>query len=393
MQDLAIQTWQNVTMFKPFGEAVTIEIVSSEEQTVMEPNQLAKEPDEMTDDSIEDANIQLPGDVSSTCTIHGISVHKSHAVNSLLNCKTKFSTDRLRRVCNQMVDKSASFSDSKDDNSIFLTDTILVPAKLKDKRFVMLLCSITRIEKSGCVESCVDINEISSCKFCASILVVTSHENKLIWSGDYGGTLSIDGKFCFNFPGQSNDQQMEYQMDEIIRIEMLFREILADNTHLIPTVANPYNADVLSLLLINLRSIAISNDSKTKCRICSKQVKLALMRSHIGKHIIDGTVKRHEHLCGFCGIVGCKISIVKTSGYGTSANYGPDSDCKYKIRFSLGAVAKGSKSAPCTNRPVKCAICQNIYWSYNLEQHFENSHPGSDFEKISDAEKYALLNF
>ena len=176
-----------------------------------------------------------------------------------------------------MVDKSASFSDSKDDNSIFLTDTILVPAKLKDKRFVMLLCLINRIEKSGCVESCVDINEISSCKFCASILVVTSHENKLIWSGDYGDTLSIDGKFCFNFPGQSNDQQMEYQMDEIIRIEMLFREILADNTHLIPTVANPYNADVLSLLLINLRSIAISNDSKTKCRICSKQVKLALM--------------------------------------------------------------------------------------------------------------------
>ena len=32
--------------------------------------------------------------------------------------------------------------------------------------------------------------------------------------------------------------------------------------------------------------------------------------------------------------------------------------------------------APCTNRPVACSICNLTVWSYSMEQHFEEKHPG-----------------
>ena len=46
------------------------------------------------------------------------------------------------------------------------------------------------------------------------------------------------------------------------------------------------------------------------------------MRMHIGWHILNG-LESNSHRCGFCGLIGCSLSIINTSGFGVNANTGP----------------------------------------------------------------------
>jgi len=98
-----------------------------------------------------------------------------------------------------------------------------------------------------------------------------------------------------------------------------------------------------------------------KCLICNKSVTLNKMREHIGIHIISNEIVMNPHLCVFCGTVGCTIGLVRTNT--TVIPDRPQSDCKYFVKFSMKAVEKTSKYSPCSNRPVRCEICQHIYWS------------------------------
>ena len=58
---------------------------------------------------------------------------------------------------------------------------------------------------------------------------------------------------------------------------------------------------------------------------------------------------------------------------------GPKSkDCKYFYTFSLDSCAKSNKYSPCTNRPVKCELCNDlVIWSYNMAYHYEVKHPNA----------------
>jgi hypothetical protein len=87
-------------------------------------------------------------------------------------------------------------------------------------------------------------------------------------------------------------------------------------------------------------------------------------------------VFKSQDTCGFCGIVGSKIDLTKTSGFGSRKTLGPNSNCSYFYGFSLKAAVKMTERSPCTNRPVKCDLCEKIYWSYNIQYHFDmNSNP------------------
>ena len=138
-----------------------------------------------------------------------------------------------------------------------------------------------------------------------------------------------------------------------------------------------------------------TESSKLICRMrdCRKRYTLIRMRNHVGKHILNKKVTPNVHQCGFCGEIGCSIAIRVTSGYGVNKTYGPDSDCKYSIRFSLKIRDKIVDSYPCTNRPVKCDHCSQIFWSYNLELHYSKSHPGIFCPSmISDEERRKVIS-
>ena len=105
------------------------------------------------------------------------------------------------------------------------------------------------------------------------------------------------------------------------------------------------------------------------------------MRIHIGKHIISGRLKKNVNLCGYCGIIGCSEEIKQGS---IKTIFKPKSNCRYLYEFNFKSVAKKhlSEKSPCSNRPAKCKTCDNVYWSYNLEQHYLESHQQIDIFQV-----------
>jgi hypothetical protein len=59
------------------------------------------------------------------------------------------------------------------------------------------------------------------------------------------------------------------------------------------------------------------------------------MRLDIAWHIMNKDLKDDSHRCGYCGVVGCTISIIKRSGFGLNKTYGAESDCTYFYNFSI----------------------------------------------------------
>ena len=100
--------------------------------------------------------------------------------------------------------------------------------------------------------------------------------------------------------------------------------------------------------------------NKIKCKLCEKQLLDKKMRKHIGSHILIDSL---EDVCGFCGMSGCSIGIVQGSGRGKTASKIISSDCEYRVKLSLKAAEKSTKSSPCTNRPVTCNLCNVTEWS------------------------------
>ncbi len=76
----------------------------------------------------------------------------------------------------------------------------------------------------------------------------------------------------------------------------------------------------------------------------------------------------------FYGKNNCNTILYISSGIDT---WSTKSNCKYLYEFSLKSAEKSNKNTPCTNRPVKCDICQpplNIIWTCNLKAHYSSLH-------------------
>ena len=52
---------------------------------------------------------------------------------------------------------------------------------------------------------------------------------------------------------------------------------------------------------------------------------------------------------------------------------------------------KVPKSYPCSNRPVKCDFCNEIYWRNNIKAQDSNKHDGINFKSLIT--KKQVMNF
>jgi hypothetical protein len=132
------------------------------------------------------------------------------------------------------------------------------------------------------------------------------------------------------------------------------------------SIDTPYTADVLEQCILVKDSVDLACDSfKVQCKLCPKKYVKKKMRNHIGYHIIHGDCSPNSHRCGYCGEIGCQISLVVTSGCGKRVVYGPKSDCNYFTEISKRLDNRFVKSYPidpfCVNN-VK-AIIGHTTWT------------------------------
>ncbi|KAJ7743351.1 hypothetical protein B0H16DRAFT_1561498 [Mycena metata] len=139
-------------------------------------------------------------------------------------------------------------------------------------------------------------------------------------------------------------------------------------------------------------------DSHRKCRICSKNVAAQDRQNHVGTHILRSMsgVQEDElvspvasnYPCGFCGQSmingGCTIGI--RSGNKAS------STCSEAYEFAIKSALTSSAAHPCTNAPIRCILCQDVQWKYNMEEHLRDRHPKWELTKSrSDREAFAAM--
>ncbi|KAJ6611504.1 hypothetical protein B0H10DRAFT_1809400, partial [Mycena sp. CBHHK59/15] len=74
--------------------------------------------------------------------------------------------------------------------------------------------------------------------------------------------------------------------------------------------------------------------------------------------------------CGFCGRSTSKNGCTITIQGGKASSSCPDA---YGFRVSSAATSSASK--PCTNVPMKCILCEEFHWKYNIQCHLRDRHP------------------
>jgi len=358
-------------MLKPFGETLIFESDNTEELVVVDDTidvldeaiiSLDDRPEIQNQANNEELQDMLGNfKFASHVEIDGSMVHKSNAVNSILNNKTRLSRDRLLRVRGLSEYQLAESNDQDSESLICVTDTIITFAKLKP-------------ETIGVVILCVQ-NKLSS-----------FDEKHLHWNGTYGESIMSKGEYCLaliseaiSFDGVSKTVFLMESVNSAIEIiTTIYRRNLAESATIyanLKSLRSPYcNQRVLDLFIIHDLKINNSKSSKVKCDTCSKLVPIERMRQHIGKHLIKLEIDPNQKTCGFCGCIGCSVEL-KKSGIGKKSVNIVASDCKHFLKYNLAASKKMTTYSPCTNHPDSCSICKNIYWSYNMEEHFKFSHP------------------
>ena len=179
---------------------------------------------------------------------------------------------------------------------------------------------------------------------------------------------------------------------------------IAENLERNLTVANIrliVKDEIYNVLKINDSSNNANKNNQLICKLsnCNKVIERERMHQHIGQHILNNHIIKSANVCGFCGMVGCKIDIITTSGYGNSRTLGPKSNCTHFYPFKLGPAAKMSKRSPCTNRPIRCEVndCKQVYWSYCIIYHYQSMHPNLELGTLKESpfipneEKKAVL--
>ena len=126
----------------------------------------------------------------------------------------------------------------------------------------------------------------------------------------------------------------------------------------------------------------IGDPNKRQCPKCKKHVKSQEMRAHIATHILQRAVD--PRVCGYCGHYGrgCTVGLKHSSGFGVSKVFKPCGDCKVDRHpyqdFSMAHASK-DESAVCSQRPMKCSLCEGeVYvWKYAMHAHVYEHHCGA----------------
>jgi hypothetical protein len=57
------------------------------------------------------------------------------------------------------------------------------------------------------------------------------------------------------------------------------------------------------------------------------------------------------------------------------------STCPEVYEFAIKSASTSSGAHPCTNSPIRCILCQDVHWKYNMEQHLRDRHPKWELTK------------
>ncbi|KAI4525518.1 hypothetical protein K525DRAFT_191432, partial [Schizophyllum commune Loenen D] len=199
-----------------------------------------------------------------------------------------------------------------------------------------------------------------------------------------------------------NDAALQRLREELWRrVSPDSRQSDSDLHTMIPTYgqvlsgAFPYEAHSAALgnasvthMAGQIRPAPPKGEAKISCRICKNSVAAGDVQNHVGRHILRakyGVSDRHaesevdaQYPCGFCGgpssPVGedgsCSVGIT-THGKTEKAS----SSCSRAYAFKIDAASQVSKSKPCTNVPIRCHLCREVHWKYNMELHLIEKHP------------------
>ncbi|KAJ7936419.1 hypothetical protein B0H13DRAFT_1589586, partial [Mycena leptocephala] len=128
-------------------------------------------------------------------------------------------------------------------------------------------------------------------------------------------------------------------------------------------------------------------DSRRKCRVCSKNIAAPDRQDHMGKHIILSMYGIQEenvslpvasnYPCGFCG----DSMTNGTCTIGIRSGNKATSTCSEAYKFAIKSASNSSGAHPCTNVPIRCILCQEVHWKYNMEQHLRDRHPEWELTK------------
>ena len=393
------ETKQDVTMMKPFGNILNDDPELDDEfQISLENNQQLQDNLEDVDNDI---NIQDSMDPPCTDKKHpmyvqietGLFVHKANAVNSVVNKKSKTSKDRLKRVQPGIIKLNEDLqSDELEDSFFRINDTVLGYAKIKGYETLLgVIVVVQKIIHDSVALSSIDIEDLKIAELHGSILkIIDGENNTLEWTSEYGDTLKLEGRYCIQISSNiDNNGRLffkEKNLAESLEVLKLFESKNSDFFSSLKPVENPFHTNKISKFFeisVNIEKLS----DKIECFFCPKQlVKRKTMRLHIGIHMMLKLIPINPTTCGFCGIMGCSISL-ETNCAGKNAPKCPVSNCKFAEKFSLKAAEKSTKNSPCTNRPVICGICKLIVWSYNIKIHFERIHIGYEVpDMISEEE-------
>ena len=149
---------------------------------------------------------QLSDDAhSATVTNMGLVYNKANVINSIINCKTKISTDRNIRV-RSLNDSNYELNETliqsfNNDESIIATDTLVTILKSKSNYISLFLVSIEKFSLNG--QNLFEINHdmLDNCKIEATLLCLdkcTIDDKNLNWPGSYvkSSKLNLSGMYC-----------------------------------------------------------------------------------------------------------------------------------------------------------------------------------------------------
>ena len=258
--------------------------------------------------------------------------------------------NRLRRVraYTKLFPSNDELKDSEDidlDNMIMLGDSVCGKIVLKEKGTSLCFGKIT------------SIRNLTDKKFSTVSPVTKQGELQFqvyVYSGEVrNGILLLKDDKVSNV--------MTWKGSHCLLVEQKEMSLEMDNAISIIGSLPVMNASEFnSSFFLSYHTLWEHNTNENKdvnsvtCRLCCEEVPIKQMRTHVGKHILK---EQLGDVCGFCGMVGCSIDLIKGSGRGSSVTSTAGSNCSYKCKFSLKAAEKPTKSGPCTNRPIRCDMC------------------------------------
>lgn len=237
------------------------------------------------------------------------------------------------------------------------------------------------------VHGSVDLRDVKFAKIHGSALkIVDGEKETLAWTGEYGDELIVDGKYCTQLSSNVNNKGQLYFLSKNVvdSVEVLKLSHEQDPDFFLrnQSIENPYNSSKVFEIFeitVNISTILLN---QVECFFCdTKMVDRKKMRLHIGIHMILKSIPINPTTCGFCGTMGCSLSL-ETNIPGKNAPNCPLSNCTFFTKFSLKSAEKSTKTSPCTNRPVKCEVCKLVYWSYNIQIHYERNHIGHNIPSM-----------